>query len=253
MPNKDPLGFNKTPVKKGVNWLLVGLITASLIAVTEFAVIINLTVLKRENLENTTEAYTVEEIPVTEEVTTEEITTEELATADAEEEITEEITEEVVTEEVTETEIPADDFTTREYYYLFSDFFGTYNTHQLRAAVDTSYLPQLRDVIFTQILQTAGTEDEEGYWGAVNGTCGGTAGVGFEITAENVLDEATVSSLAEQLSGYGFTDAIEQAVSVSVTETYFATEDNVPKTASYNTYVLIKTGGVWWITGRQAQ
>jgi hypothetical protein len=254
MPSKDPLQFNKNPVKKGINWIFAGLIVCAVIAFAEFIIILNLTVLKTEETtevpvitEEYTEVYTTEE--VTEEYT-EEIP-EEIATP--EDATPEDAQPEDVTEEATEEQPVEDDLTLREYYPLFASFFETYSGHQLRTAVDNSYLLQLRDVIFTQTLQTAGVDNEDDYWLVMMAEYGENLGVTGTPVQEVILDQSTIDSLASQLSGYDFCDAIEQAASVSIKEVYYDGESDNVKLEMDNTYIVIKVNGEWWIAGKQAQ
>ena len=222
MLHKDPLQYNQTLGKPKTDGKLIAIIVLGILCVTELGGIM---VLLRKN--KTPEITTTEVVTeaVTETVT--DATTEEIPVT---EEITEAVTE-VSTEEVTEA-VP-EDFTTKEYYPLFTAYTEKYNAKQLSEGVNAA--------------------DEPGYWDVLTSQYGGDFTTSLTLTSETVLGDDVKSSLAEQLSAYGFAGAIEQAVSVSATQTVTLTGQDAPCAQYNNKYVVIKTEGAWWIVGKQAE
>ena len=152
MLHKDPLQYYHTLGKPYTDGKLIAIIVLGILCVTELGGIM---VLLRKNK--------TPEIPTTEVVT--EAVTETVTDATTEEiPVTEEITEavmEVSTEEVTEA-VP-EDFTTKEYYPLFTAYTEKYNAKQLSEAINNAYLLELREVILNQTLQGVNAADEPGY------------------------------------------------------------------------------------------
>lgn len=242
MLHKDPLQYNQTLGKPKTDGKLIAIIVLGILCVTELGGIMAL-LRKNKTPEITTTEVVTE--AVTETVT--DATTEEIPVT---EEITEAVTE-VSTEEVTEA-VP-EDFTTKEYYPLFTAYTEKYNAKQLSEAINNAYLLELREVILNQTLQGVNAADEPGYWEALNAQYGGDFTTSLTLTSETVLGDDVKSSLAEQLSAYGFAGAIEQAVSVSATQTVTLTGQDAPCAQYNNKYVVIKTEGAWWIVGKQAE
>ena len=242
MLHKDPLQYNQTLGKPKTDGKLIAIIVLGILCVTELGGIM---VLLRKN--KTPEITTTEVVTeaVTETVT--DATTNEIPVT---EEITEAVTE-VSTEEVTEA-VP-EDFTTKEYYPLFTAYTEKYNAKQLSEAINNAYLLELREVILNQTLQGVNAADELGYWDVLTSQYGGDFTTSLTLTSETVLGDDVKSSLAEQLSAYGFAGAIEQAVSVSATQTVTLTGQDAPCAQYNNKYVVIKTEGAWWIVGKQAE
>lgn len=253
---KDVLQYKETVVKTKLDIKDIALIILGIIVITE-AIIIGVLVLKpsteekydtmasTEITELTTEALPV---PTEQEVSTE------ITTMD-----TSETTEEIVTEApVTEapvTEAPViDDYTTRDYYPLFTGYSERYNTYSLVDAINYAYLPELRDVILTQTLQSVNAQDEPSYWETLKSQYGGEFTSVYTVTEETILGEDTVNSLVAQLSQYGYMGTIEQAVSVRATQTITLKDQDHPCLEKYNRFVVIKTDtGAWWIVGKQAE
>lgn len=242
MLHKDPLQYNQTLGKPKTDGKLIAIIVLGILCVTELGGIM---VLLRKN--KTPEITTTEVVTeaVTETVT--DATTNEIPVT---EEITEAVTE-VSTEEVTEA-VP-EDFTTKEYYPLFTAYTEKYNAKQLSEAINNAYLLELREVILNQTLQGVNAADEPWYWDVLTSQYGGDFTTSLTLTSETVLGDDVKSSLAEQLSAYGFAGAIEQAVSVSATQTVTLTGQDAPCAQYNNKYVVIKTEGAWWIVGKQAE
>lgn len=242
MLHKDPLQYNQTLGKQKTDEKLIAIIVLSILCVTEF---LGIMVLLRKNttpVETTTELVTEAVAETVTDVATEEIP------------VTEEITEAVTeasTEEVTEA-LP-EDFTTKEYYPLFAAYTEKYNAKQLAEAINSAYLLELREVILNQTMQGINAADEPGYWESLMAQYGGDFTTSLTLTSETVLGDDVKSSLAEQLSAYGFTGAIEQAVSVSATQAVTLVGQDVPCAQYNNKYVVIKTEGAWWIVGKQAE
>lgn len=243
---KDVLQYTETVVKTKLDIKDIALIILGIIVITE-AIIIGVLVLKpsteekydtmasTEITELTTEALPV---PTEQEVSTE------ITTMD-----TSETTEEIV------TEAPViDDYTTRDYYPLFTGYSERYNTYSLVDAINYAYLPELRDVILTQTLQSVNAQDEPSYWETLKSQYGGEFTSVYTVTEETILGEDTVNSLVAQLSQYGYMGTIEQAVSVRATQTITLKDQDHPCLEKYNRFVVIKTDtGAWWIVGKQAE
>ena len=230
MLHKDPLQYNQTLGKPKTDGKLIAIIVLGILCVTELGGIM---VLLRKNK-------------------TPEITTTEVVTEAVTETVTDATTEESpVTEEVTEA-VP-EDFTTKEYYPLFTAYTEKYNAKQLSEAINNAYLLELREVILNQTLQGVNAADEPGYWDVLTSQYGGDFTTSLTLTSETVLGDDVKSSLAEQLSAYGFAGAIEQAVSVSATQTVTLVGQDAPCAQYNNKYVVIKTEGAWWIVGKQAE
>lgn len=248
---KDVLQYTETVVKTKLDIKDIALIILGIIVITE-AIIIGVLVLKpsteqkydtmasTEITELTTEALPV---PTEQEVSTE------ITTMD-----TSETTEEIVTEAPV-TEAPViDDYTTRGYYPLFTGYSERYNTYSLVDAINYAYLPELRDVILTQTLQSVNAQDETSYWETLKSQYGGEFTSVYTVTEETILGEDTVNSLVAQLSQYGYMGTIEQAVSVRATQTITLKDQDHPCLEKYNRFVVIKTDtGAWWIVGKQAE
>ena len=230
MLHKDPLQYNQTLGKPKTDGKLIAIIVLGILCVTELGGIM---VLLRKNK-------------------TPEITTTEVVTEAVTETVTDATTEESpVTEEITEA-VP-EDFTTKEYYPLFTAYTEKYNAKQLSEAINNAYLLELREVILNQTLQGVNAADEPGYWDVLTSQYGGDFTTSLTLTSETVLGDDVKSSLAEQLSAYGFAGAIEQAVSVSATQTVTLVGQDAPCAQYNNKYVVIKTEGAWWIVGKQAE
>lgn len=243
---KDVLQYTETVVKTKLDIKDIALIILGIIVITE-AIIIGVLALKpsteekydtmasTEITELTTEALPV---PTEQEVSTE------ITTMD-----TSETTEEIV------TEAPViDDYTTRDYYPLFTGYSERYNTYSLVDAINYAYLPELRDVILMQTLQSVNAQDEPSYWETLKSQYGGEFTSVYTVTEETILGEDTVNSLVAQLSQYGYMGTIEQAVSVRATQTITLKDQDHPCLEKYNRFVVIKTDtGAWWIVGKQAE
>lgn len=242
MLHKDPLQYNQTLGKQKTDGKLIAIIVLSVLCVTEFGGIMVLLRRNKTPVETTTEFVTE---AVTETVT--DVTTEEIPVT---EEITEAVTE-ASTEEVTEA-LP-EDFTTKEYYPLFAAYTEKYNAKQLAEAINSAYLLELREVILNQTMQGINAADEPGYWESLMAQYGGDFTTSLALTSETVLGDDVKSSLAEQLSAYGFSGTIEQAVSVSATQTVTLAGQDTPCAQFNNKYIVIKTEGAWWIVGKQAE
>ena len=242
MLNKDPLQYNQTLGKPKTDGKLIAIIILSVLCVAELGGIMVLLRGNKSPAKTTTEVVTE---AITETVT--DATTEEIPVT---EEITEAVTE-TTTEEVTEA-VP-EDFTTREYYPLFAAYTEKYNAKRLSEAINSAYLLELREVILNQTMQGVNAADEPGYWDILTSQYGGDFTTALTLTSETVLGDDVKNSLAEQLSAYGFTGAIEQAVSVSATQTVTLAGQDAPCTQYNNKYVVIKTEGAWWIVGKQAE
>lgn len=248
---KDVLQYTETVVKTKLDIKDIALIILGIIVITE-AIIIGVLVLKpsteekydtmasTEITELTTEALPV---PTEQEVSTEITTTD-----------TSETTEEIATEApVTEAPV-VDDYTTRDYYPLFTGYSERYNTYSLVDAINYAYLPELRDVILMQTLQSVNAQDEPSYWETLKSQYGGEFTSVYTVTEETILGEDTVNSLVAQLSQYGYMGTIEQAVSVRATQTITLKDQDHPCLEKYNRFVVIKTDtGAWWIVGKQAE
>lgn len=247
MAHMDPLQFNEVPVKKRLDGIMIGFIISLIIAIMEFIIILCLTAGNSKEPESTTTEViliTTENVASVSDATKKDATEEEIIT-----------TEEVTTvEETTEATTEAvNELTLKPYYSLFANYQNIYNSHKLVNAVESAYLPQLKDVIFTQQLQSANAKNEDEYWKAMNDSVGGNVNVIYEPTEEVVLDKEKVDALTKQLAEYKFTEPIDEAYSISITETFVAAEDGAPKKAAYNKYIIISSNGSWWIVGRQAQ
>ena len=64
--------------------------------------------------------------------------------------------------------------------------------------------------------------------------------------------QRVIASLTTQLNGHGFTGVIEKGYSVSIHEIYTIAETGAVCGEADNTYIVIKVGGIWWISGKQA-
>lgn len=248
---KDVLQYTETVVKTKLDIKDIALIILGIIVITEAMIIGGLvlkpsteekydTMASTEITELTTEALPV---PTEQEVSTE------ITTMD-----TSETTEEIVTETPV-TEAPViDDYTTRDYYPLFTGYSERYNTYSLVDAINYAYLPELRDVILMQTLQSVNAQDEPSYWETLKSQYGGEFTSVYTVTEETILGEDTVNSLVAQLSQYGYMGTIEQAVSVRATQTITLKDQDHPCLEKYNRFVVIKTDtGAWWIVGKQAE
>jgi len=82
-------------------------------------------------------------------------------------------------------------------------------------------------------------------------TNGGTIILNSYPVTEALLPVNTIIDLSTQLSEYGFSGEITEGYSVTIHETYSVAESGVIISDADITYVVIKTGGVWWISGKQ--
>lgn len=254
MKYNDALQYNNYPVKKKFNGLLIGLIITSVIAIIEAGVILYQKAYYDGKIAMM-DILSIKEDMISE--NTEELSnTEEEMLMETSEDIPDAITEtpsEDTTESVEITEAPAPDISSEAYFYPFYSFSDCYNGHRLSDAVNSSYLTEVQELNKLRIIQEAGATNEDEYWNIMYERYGGTVSVLFSPVSSVFLTDEEISALTSQLSQYNFQNNIEEAVFVSVTETYTVIETQAVCLEQNNVYVLAKINNVWKIIGIQVQ